>query len=712
MAVRLSSNISTKNPADVYATHLDNLGKGGVHTKSSIAQMNGITLERRTRLMLCVVADVGNGSPGLYWLNTPPNPTPAQLDNNQYWEPIPLGTTINGILPLRGFESAGSLTILDGTGSTGDTYIVDTGGSVNNPNIFGGQAVTLIAGDYLVYESGIWNVISTGATSVNWNTLTGKPTTFTPTAHTHVIADITDFPDISGFLEDADVVSQIVSGENPLKLANVQAIITYITSRINAIDFPETDLSNYYTQGQVDTLLEAVEGYILYTQPSLTALNTNVQNPEEGAFAYIQGEYSMYRRESNVWVKKYETSLPSSDEAKYLNINVNTIAELKDLGTVSLSLNNYILFRNTDDADALYAYQLVTGTDTQALPDVVRPDDYAASTNEKVWKRAVSSSNSDLQSVLEEGSNASGIADLNISTIGGITGNQTNFTLGDINEFSIEKGSLAIDYYASKFSSAPKSINFYTIQNLGEGEKQTGFFLNDSLFQIKDEIFNKGFAYNADYSANNTGANDNPRWIPDKAYVDASSNEGTSTILTEDFVSAGSNIFTLTNTAELVFNVYINGVQLSKVDYTVSGTSLTLTDTLASGDEVSITYAYDVNLGLTTDYYTKAESDANVRVQQALVQRTGTVIAFDRPASYGDVTAETGNITFDFTNAISGTTQVLKHNSGTKPTMPASANKLSGDYELSVDNQIYLTPIFISGSTWRVDVTVSQNNTW
>ena len=36
-----------------------------------------------------------------------------------------------------------------------------------------------------------------------------------------------------------------------------------------------------------------------------------------------------------------------------------------------------------------------------------------------------------------------------------------------------------------------------------------------------------------------------------------------------------------------------------------------------------------------------------------LVQRTGTVIAFDRPASYGDVTAETGNITFDFTNAIS-----------------------------------------------------------
>ena len=34
---------------------------------------------------------------------------------------------------------------------------------------------------------------------------------------------------------------------------------------------------------------------------------------------------------------------------------------------------------------ALSFYQLVSGTDTQSLPDVVRPNDYAASTNERVW---------------------------------------------------------------------------------------------------------------------------------------------------------------------------------------------------------------------------------------------------------------------------------------------------------------------------------------
>lgn len=32
-------------------------------------------------------------------------------------------------------------------------------------------------------------------------------------------------------------------------------------------------------------------------------------------------------------------------------------------------------------------YSLVAGTDAETAPDIIRPDDYAASTNEKVWKR-------------------------------------------------------------------------------------------------------------------------------------------------------------------------------------------------------------------------------------------------------------------------------------------------------------------------------------
>lgn len=36
--------------------------------------------------------------------------------------------------------------------------------------------------------------ISNNLGSIAWTDVTDKPTTFTPSAHTHVVADITDFP--------------------------------------------------------------------------------------------------------------------------------------------------------------------------------------------------------------------------------------------------------------------------------------------------------------------------------------------------------------------------------------------------------------------------------------------------------------------------------------------------------------------------------------
>jgi hypothetical protein len=47
---------------------------------------------------------------------------------------------------------------------------------------------------------------------------------------------------------------------------------------------------------------------------------------------------------------------------------------------------------------------------------------------------------------------------------------------------------------------------------------------------VEDSIANKGLTYAGDYSANNTGANNNPRWIPDKAYVDAQAALGLSKV--------------------------------------------------------------------------------------------------------------------------------------------------------------------------------------
>lgn len=114
------------------------------------------------------------------------------------------------------------------------------------------------------------------------------------------------------------------------------------------------------------------------------------------------------------------------------------------------------------------------------------------------------------------------------------------------------------------------------------------------------------------------------------------------------------------------------------------------------------------------DVYSKAEAVS--KVEYALTLKTGTVVEFNNAAAYGYVTAETGNITFDFTTkpAVSGVSVLMRHNSGTKPTMPANVKKLSGDYVLSVDNHIYFVPIRTATSpdVWEVHVTVSQDSNW
>jgi hypothetical protein len=55
-------------------------------------------------------------------------------------------------------------------------------------------------------------------------------------------------------------------------------------------------------------------------------------------------------------------------------------------GTMSsptVRTNSLVAF---DVSGTLYFYRLETGTDAESSPDVIRPDDYASSTNERVWK--------------------------------------------------------------------------------------------------------------------------------------------------------------------------------------------------------------------------------------------------------------------------------------------------------------------------------------
>lgn len=74
--------------------------------------------------------------------------------------------------------------------------------------------------------------------------------------------------------------------------------------------------------------------------------------------------------------------------AKGLKNSLNTIAGLQAVNTVSLSVPLYTVFRDTDNGNVLRVYELVSGTDAETSPTIIRPTDYADSTNEKVWKLA------------------------------------------------------------------------------------------------------------------------------------------------------------------------------------------------------------------------------------------------------------------------------------------------------------------------------------
>lgn len=62
---------------------------------------------------------------------------------------------------------------------------------------------------------------------------------------------------------------------------------------------------------------------------------------------------------------------------------------LKDIGTIGIATGAHVVYRDTGAANVLRVYELVAGTNSESSPDIIRPDDYNASTNAKVWKLAV-----------------------------------------------------------------------------------------------------------------------------------------------------------------------------------------------------------------------------------------------------------------------------------------------------------------------------------
>lgn len=64
-----------------------------------------------------------------------------------------------------------------------------------------------------------------------------------------------------------------------------------------------------------------------------------------------------------------------------------TSADLDAVPTVAVAVGKVVMFKDADSSDLMRVYQLTAGTDAESAPTVIRPDDYATTTNEKVWKQ-------------------------------------------------------------------------------------------------------------------------------------------------------------------------------------------------------------------------------------------------------------------------------------------------------------------------------------
>lgn len=82
-----------------------------------------------------------------------------------------------------------------------------------------------------------------------------------------------------------------------------------------------------------------------------------------------------------------------------------TSADLDSLATTGLSVP-YGVFIWDGDNSRFAVYALVSGTDSESVPNVVRPDDFHSTTNPKVWKLAMVSGGDVSQYLLKDGSRA------------------------------------------------------------------------------------------------------------------------------------------------------------------------------------------------------------------------------------------------------------------------------------------------------------------
>lgn len=113
----------------------------------------------------------------------------------------------------------------------------------------------------------------------------------------------------------------------------------------------------------------------------------------------------------------------------------------------------------------------------------------------------------------------------------------------------------------------------------------------------------------------------------------------------QEFSYTASQDFTLSATPSYIYAVFVNGQELNSSQYSFVTTTLTIADTLESGDKINIVYSETA--GGVLDYYTKAQIDAfNYEPNHAEFVEVNALT--DLPAASGGVITLIGGYTYLF----------------------------------------------------------------
>jgi hypothetical protein len=193
-----------------------------------------------------------------------------------------------------------------------------------------------------------------------------------------------------------------------------------------------------------------------------------------------------------------------------------------------------------------------------------------------------------------------------------------------------------------------QSNNTQQITSAIYAEFFTNGLWNDGIFVSTDRIVIK-------FYGTKVGGGSNPTYdfqfggtSPVRSIIPVPLNvipSGGSPLTREEFSYTSSQDFTLSGTPSFIYAVFVNGQELNSSQYSFVTTTLTIGDTLQSGDKINILYT-PTSSGFL-EYYTKAEIDA-FDYKQNTVEFVEVNELTDLPSAVSGVITLTGGYTYLF----------------------------------------------------------------